>query len=254
VKSGYSNLDFQEDLAAIVEALQRTTSKDARLVILLDEADVISTHDQIVQEQLRGALMSSLARKVKVVLAGTYISKDWHHQSSPWYNLFSREILLPPLDEGGIKRLIEQPVQGVYRYDKEAIERIISYSDRRPFEAQKLCLHAVKEAVGHNRRQVSAAEVEAALKSSLEERSTEFEQLWEAMTPDGKRALHVLSRSMTASGTAEGKRIRREKSLPRLPLSETDRELLLRGGVLYRYDKKERLLSPFQEWIRGEST
>jgi hypothetical protein len=197
-RSGYSNLDFQEDLAAIVEALQRTTAKDARLIILLDEADVISAYDQIVQEQLRGALMSSLARKVKVVLAGTYISKDWHHQSSPWYNLFSREILLPPLDEGGITRLIEQPVQGVYHYDQEAIKRIIAYSDRRPFEAQKLCLHAVKEAVGHNRRHVTASEVEAALRSSLEERSTEFEQLWETMTPDGKRALHVLSRSMSA--------------------------------------------------------
>jgi hypothetical protein len=101
---------------------------------------------------------------------------------------------------------------------------------------------------------VTASEVEAALRSSLEERSTEFEQLWETMTPDGKRALHVLSRSMSAGETGENRRIRREKSLPRLPLSETDRQLLLRGGVLYRYDKKERLLSSFEEWIRGDSS
>jgi ligand-binding sensor domain-containing protein/Cdc6-like AAA superfamily ATPase len=253
VKTGYSNLDFQEDLAAIVEALQRTTTKDARLILLLDEADVISTHDQIVQEQLRGVLMSSAARKVKVVLAGTYISKEWHLQSSPWYNLFSREIMLPPLDEGGIRRLIEQPVQGVYHYDNEAIRRIIVYSDRKPFEAQKLCLHAVKEVVEQGKRHVSASEVQAALKSSLEERASEFGLLWESMSADGRRALHVLARSMSAVAPGQQQGVRREKTLPRLPLSDGDRELLVRGGVLYRYDKEEHLLSPFQEWIRGES-
>ena len=31
------------------------------------------------------------------------------------------------------------------------------------------------------------------------------------------------------------------------------RQLLLEGGVLYRYDKKERLLSSFQEWIKGDT-
>ncbi len=252
VKTDYSNLDFQEDLGTIVEALQRTTTKEARLILLLDEADVISTHDQIVQEQLRGVLMSSLARKVKVVLAGTYISKEWHLQSSPWYNLFSREIMLPPLDEGGIKRLIQRPVQGVYRYDQEAVRRIIAYSDRRPFEAQRLCLHAVKEAVAKKKRHVSASEVEAALTSSLEERTSEFEHLWEAMSTDGQRALQVLVRSRSATAPGQEQSFRREKMLPRLPLSDADRELLVRGGVLYRYDKTEHLLSSFQEWVRGE--
>jgi len=252
VKTDYSNLDFQEDLATIVEALQRTTPKEARLILLLDEADVISTHDQIVQEQLRGVLMSSLARKAKVVLAGTYISKEWHLQSSPWYNLFSREIMLPPLDEGGIKSLIQQPVQGVYRYDQEAIRRIIAYSDRRPFEAQRLCLHAVKEAVAKKKRHVSASEVEAALRSSLEERTSEFEHLWEAMSVDGQRALQVLAGSRSATVPGQQRSARRDRALPRLPLSDDDREVLVRGGVLYRYDKVEHLLSPFQEWIRGE--
>jgi ligand-binding sensor domain-containing protein/Cdc6-like AAA superfamily ATPase len=252
VKTGYSNLDFQEDLVTIVEALQRTTSKEARLILMLDEADVISTHDQIVQEQLRGVLMSSLARKVKVLLAGTYISKEWHLQSSPWYNLFSREIMLPPLDERGIKRLIQQPVQGVYRYDQEAIRRIIAYSDRRPFEAQRLCLHAVKEAVGKHKRHVSASEVEAALRSSLEERTSEFEHLWEALSSDGQRALQVLARSRSVTAPGQKRGARRERTLPKLPVSDADRELLVRGGVLYRYDKVEHLLSSFQEWVRGE--
>jgi len=253
VKTAYSNLDFQEDLVVIVEALQGTTSKEVRLILLLDEADLISTYDQIVQEQLRGVLMSSLARKVKVVLSGTYISKDWHLQSSPWYNLFSREILLPPLDAREVKRLIQQPVQGVYRYDQEAISRIIAYSDRRPFEAQKLCLHAVKEALEHKKRHVTASEVEAALKSALEERGLEFEQLWEAMTSDGQRALQILVSSMAAVPSGQEQGVRREKILPKLPLSDGDRELLTRGGVLYRYQKREHLLPSFQEWIRGDS-
>jgi ligand-binding sensor domain-containing protein/Cdc6-like AAA superfamily ATPase len=252
VKTGYSNLDFQEDLTTIVEALQGTTDKEVRLILLLDEADVISSHDQIVQEQLRGVLMSSLARQVKVVLAGTYISKEWHLQSSPWYNLFSREIMLPPLDAKEVKRLIQQPVQGVYRYDQEAIRRIIAYSDRRPFEAQKLCLHAVKEALEQKKRYVTASEVEAALKSALEERGSEFEQLWEAMSSDGRRALQVLARSIGSVPDGRDHSARRETMLPKLPLSEGDRELLIRGGVLYRYQKQEHLLPSFEEWIRGE--
>lgn len=253
LRTGYNNFDFQEDLAVITQALQGTTSKEVRLILLVDEADVISTYDQIVQEQFRGVLMSSLARHIKVVVAGTYISKEWHLQSSPWYNLFSREIMLPPFDVEEIKRLIQQPVQGVYRYDQGAIRRIIAYSDRRPFEAQKLCLHAVKETLGQKKRHVTVSEVEAALKSTLEERGLEFEQLWEAMSPDGQRALQVLARSLPRSAHGQAQGGRREKTLPRLPLSDEDRKLLMEGGVLYRYQKWEHLLPSFQEWIIRES-
>jgi len=261
LRTDYTNFDFQEDLAVIVQALQGLTPKEVCLILLVDEADVISTYDQGVQEQLRGVLMSSLARQVKVVLAGTYISKEWHLQSSPWYNLFSREIMLPPFDVEEIRRLIQRPVQGVYRYDQEAIRHIIAYSDRRPFEAQKLCLHAVKEALEQKKRRVTASEVEAALKSALEERALEFEQLWEAMSPDGRRALQVLIRSMSVSAPEQLARGswpgaqggRREKALPKLPISDEDRRLLMEGGVLYRYQKREHLLPSFQEWIRRES-
>jgi len=252
-RTGYNNFDFQEDLAVIMQALQATTSKDARLILLVDEADVISTYDHTVQEQLRGALMSSVARQVKVVLAGTYISKEWHLQSSPWYNLFSREIMLLPFDVEEVKRLIQQPVQGIYRYDQEAIRRIIAYSDRKPFEAQKLCLHAVRETLGRKRRHITTSEVEGALKSALEERASEFQQLWEAMSPDGQRALQVLVKSLPGAAPGQAQGGRREQTLPRLPLSDEDRELLMEGGVLYRYQKREHLLTSFQEWIRRES-
>jgi len=248
----YSNFDLQEDLTVVVEALQKTTSKAVRLILLVDEADVINTYDQTIQEQLRGMLMGSLAPHIKMVIAGTYISKEWHLQSSPWYNLFSREIMLPPFDEKEVKKLIQQPVEGVYRYEREAIERIVAYSDRKPFETQQLCLHAVREALARKKRCVTTEEVEVALQSSLEERSLEFAQLWEALSSDGRRALRVLMKSMlrTQSGQAEGDS---RKALSRLPLSDEDRRLLLEGGVLYRYEKRERLLTPFQEWIRREA-
>jgi hypothetical protein len=243
-------------LNTVVGALQKTTSKAVRLVFLVDEADVINTYDQAVQEQLRGMLMSSLAQHIKMVIAGTYISKEWHLQSSPWYNLFSREIMVPPFDEKEIRRLIQRPVEGIYRYDQDAIDQIIAYSDRKPFEAQQLCLHAVRETLVQNRRQVTATEVEAALRNSLDERSLEFEQLWEAMSPDGRRALEVLMKN-AATTVADGSRgngarvaVRIRAAVARLPLADEDRKLLLEGGVLYRYEKRERLLTSFQEWIK----
>jgi Cdc6-like AAA superfamily ATPase len=255
-RTSYSNFDLQEDLTMVVQALQQVTPKAVRLILLVDEADVINTYDQTVQEQLRGILMSSLAQHIKMVIAGTYISKEWHLQSSPWYNLFSREIMVPPFDEGELKRLIQRPVEGVYRYDQDAIEQIIAYSDRKPFEAQQLCLHAVRETLAQKKRHVTTSEVEVALKSSLEERSLEFEQLWEAMSPDGQRALEVLMKN-APRGSADrsqgnGKDVAELSrfAVSRLPLSDEDRRLLLQGGVLYRYERRERLLTSFQEWIK----
>ena len=249
----YNSFDFQEDLAVIVNALQATTSKEVRLVLLVDEADIISAYDDTVQEQLRGTLMSSIAQHVKVVLAGTYISKEWHLQSSPWYNLFSREIMLPLLSEEEVEKLIRRPVQGIYDYDQEATDRIITYSDLKPFEAQKLCLHAVKEMLERKKRCVTASEVEAALRSTLEERALEFEQIWGSMSSTGQRALRVLVSNMPQAAPVQAQGDRREQTLPRLPLSDGDRKLLMEGGVVYRYQKREYLLTSFQEWIRRES-
>jgi Cdc6-like AAA superfamily ATPase len=255
-RTNYTNFDLQEDLTAVVDALQKTTTKAVRLIFLVDEADVINAYDQTVQEQLRGMLMSSLAQHIKMVIAGTYISKEWHLQSSPWYNLFSREIMVPPFDEDEVKRLIQRPVEGIYRYDQDAIDQIIAYSDRKPFEAQQLCLHAVRETLAQNRRHVTTSEVEVALRNSLEERSLEFEQLWEAMSADGRRALEILMTNAArggAEGASRGENAvagRSRVAVSRLPLSEEDRRLLLQGGVLYRYDRRERLLTPFQEWIK----
>lgn len=251
-RTNYSNFDLQEDLDTIVHALQGTTDRDVRLILLVDEADVINTYDQAVQEQLRGMLMSSLAQHIKMILAGTYISKEWHLQSSPWYNLFSREIMLPPFDEEAVERLIQQPVEGIYRYEPEAVKQIIAYSDRKPFEAQQLCLHAVRETLARKKRHVTTSEVEAAVQSSLEERDLEFEQLWETMSPDGQRALRVLMKSTPRAIPGEARGDGRE-ALSRLPLSDEDRTMLILGGVLYRYEKRERLLTSFQEWIRRES-
>jgi len=249
----YNSFDFQEDLGVIVGALQRTTPKEARLVLLMDEADIIGAYDDTVQEQLRGVLMSSLARQVKVVLAGTYISKEWHLQSSPWYNLFSREIMLPLLSEEEVEELIRRPVHGIYRYDEEAAKGIVTYSDLKPFEAQKLCLYAVKEMLERKKRRVTVSEVEAALRSTLAERGLEFEHIWRSMNPSGQRALRVLVSNMPKAVAGEAEADRAEQMLPRLPLSDEDRRLLMEGGVVYRYQNREYLLRSFQEWIRRES-
>ena len=95
------------------------------------------------------------------MVAGVQISREWDRPESPWYNLFN-EVQLTPFGEEEARELIIEPVKGVYRYDDEAVARIIAYGQGRPHRIQQYCLEAVNRMLTARRTRVTLADVEAA--------------------------------------------------------------------------------------------
>ena len=54
-----------------------------------------------------------------------------------------------------------RPVAGIYRYEANAVERILEQSRLRPFEIQRRCLYAVHRMLDGDRTTVRLADVEA---------------------------------------------------------------------------------------------
>ena len=69
--------------------------RNLRLILLLDEMDVISNYDHLIQQQLRRIFMRDFSATLGAVVAGIQISKEWDRVESPWFNLFN-EIALQP--------------------------------------------------------------------------------------------------------------------------------------------------------------
>ncbi|MEA3345559.1 MAG: two-component regulator propeller domain-containing protein [Chloroflexota bacterium] len=170
-QEGYDRFDFEDDLESVLEALKRTTSKEIRIALLLDEGEIINKYDQSTQERLRGIFMTPAGRCLRIVWSGTIIDREWKSKTSPWYNLFSREMHLMPLANEEALDLIKSPVKGVYQYEDEAAEQIIAYSQGHPFEIQRLCGRVVNKILEEKRTKITSEEVEQAFEEILQERA-----------------------------------------------------------------------------------
>jgi len=158
----FDSLDLADDLEVLVAALQRVNHRPPRIVLLLDEADRMNDYDPHTQEALRGLLMTPVGGHVKLVWSGQTMNREWHLESSPWYNLFKQEIHLGGLEEQAAVRLIQEPVKGVFTYEDEAIRRILELTDRKPYPIQRLCSLCVRRLLAENRFRITADDVEAA--------------------------------------------------------------------------------------------
>jgi PAS domain S-box-containing protein len=167
-KKGYDVYDLVDDLKTVLEALEATTDKQIRLVLLLDEGDELNKYDPRVQARLRGVFMTKAGRYLRIVWSGLSIDKEWKLDTSPWYNLFAISIRLAPFTREEAVRLIEEPVKGIYRYDEDAIELILQYSEYKPFHIQQICLATINCVLAQKRRrgtgliQVTKEDVERA--------------------------------------------------------------------------------------------
>jgi ligand-binding sensor domain-containing protein len=159
--AGYAGQDLVNDLALILAKLREKGHEAARIVLLLDEGDIMNGYDPVTQGMLRGALMTPTGQRVLLVWSGQAIERTWRTWGSPWYNLFKDEIQLGGLEEAEARRLIVEPVKGLLRYDEEAMARILSYSQRIPYRIQRLCSACVRRLLAEERFQVTAADVDA---------------------------------------------------------------------------------------------
>jgi len=168
-KEGYDAYDLVDDLETVLEALETTTDKQIRLVLLLDEGDELNEYDPRVQARLRGVFMTKAGRYLRMVWSGLSIDKEWKLDTSPWYNLFAIETHLAPFTSEEALSLIQEPVKGIYRYDKDAIELILQYSEHKPFRIQQICLATINRVLAQERRRVTKEDVERAYQGLIAE-------------------------------------------------------------------------------------
>jgi tetratricopeptide (TPR) repeat protein len=150
---------FSQKLRGIVEQLVATCPKEPKLALLLDEVDVMNSFSERTNQQLRAVFMKGFAKHLVAIMAGIHLSRRWKSEGSPWYNFFE-QIELKPFSRDQAVELITHPVKGVYRFDGEAIEKILTLSGGKPYIIQKLCVNLVAHVLNENRRRIQAEDVE----------------------------------------------------------------------------------------------
>ncbi len=151
----YDGSDFGHDLELVVEELRQRTRRRVRLVLLIDEIDVVCGGTERAGAGWLEALLANCSPEFRVVLAGVrpgqpriaYAGLD--------------DIELGPLTPEQADELVRKPVAGVFRYERRAVERIMQLSQLRPYLIQGLCLHAVNRLLDEGRTTVELADVEA---------------------------------------------------------------------------------------------
>jgi Cdc6-like AAA superfamily ATPase len=158
---GYEARDFSHDLKQVIEELKTRTRRRVKLALLLDEVDVLNEYAESVNQRLRGIFMKSFSENLVAVMSGVGIRRRWNSEVSPWYNFFD-EIELTTFTREEAEALIREPVAGIFRWEGEAVERILELSGLRPYLVQKYCVHAVNRMLEEGRSKVKAEDVDAA--------------------------------------------------------------------------------------------
>jgi hypothetical protein len=159
--SGYDARDFSHDLPVVLAELRTRTAKKVKLALLIDEVDVLNEYSESVNQRLRGIFMKSFSESLVAVMSGVAIRRRWKSEVSPWYNFFD-EIEIAPFTREDAEALIREPVAGVFRFQPEAVERILELSGLRPYLVQKYCVHAVARMLEEGRTRITLQDVEAA--------------------------------------------------------------------------------------------
>jgi AAA ATPase domain len=156
----YDGRDFSHDLQRVIEELKTRTPKRVKLALLIDEVDVLNEYSERINQRLRSIFMKTFSEHLVAIMSGVGIRRAWKSEGSPWYNFFD-EIVVEPLSRESAEALIRTPVEGVFRWEPEAVERILAASQFKPYVIQKFCIHAVNHMLEEGREVVRLVDVEA---------------------------------------------------------------------------------------------
>ena len=156
----YDDRDFSRDLQRVITDLKTRTPKKVKLALLLDEVDELNEYSERVNQRLRSVFMKTFSENLVAVMSGVGIRRSWKSEGSPWYNFFD-EFELSSLSRDEAEELIRTPVQGVFRFEDEAVDRILNASSLKPYIIQKFCIHAVNRMIEEGRATVSVDDVVA---------------------------------------------------------------------------------------------
>jgi thiamine monophosphate kinase len=102
----------------------------------------------------------SISLRTIAEMSGVGIKRAWKSEGSPWYNFFD-EIELSGFSREDAEALIRTPVEGIFRFEPEAVEVILEASNLKPYVIQKFCIHAVNHMLEEGRELVRVEDVEA---------------------------------------------------------------------------------------------
>jgi len=156
----YGYRELVADLRRVLKVLKERSSKQVKLVLLIDEVDELNAYDPRINQRLRSLFMKSFAENLVAVVSGVEIRKQWDKEGSPWYNFFE-EIEVTPIGRDDVVELITRPIGGVFKIDQAVIDRIIELTDRRPYHVQRLCVALVNRMYEQGRRQITTDDVDA---------------------------------------------------------------------------------------------
>ncbi len=156
----YDDRDFSRDLQRVITDLKSRTPKKVKLALLLDEVDELNEYSERVNQRLRSVFMKTFSENLVAVMSGVGIRRSWKSEGSPWYNFFD-EFELSGLSRDEAEELIRTPVQGVFRFEDGAVERILNLSDLKPYIIQKFCIHAVNHMIEEGRSTIAVRDVAA---------------------------------------------------------------------------------------------
>ena len=95
-----------------------------KLALLIDEVDVLNEYSERINQRLRSIFMKTFSESLVAIMSGVGIKRTWKSEVSPWYNFFD-EIELSRLHPRGGGGPHQTPVEGVFRYEPAAVERIL---------------------------------------------------------------------------------------------------------------------------------
>jgi GAF domain-containing protein/ActR/RegA family two-component response regulator len=146
----YAYGEFEHELKEVISNLKERyplegdSSRQIRIVLLMDEMDKFLSYDSSTHERFRSAVLNSPtgAAHVKVIMSGVAIHQLHDSLTSPLFNQFQVR-RLGPLTEAEARQLIMEPVKGYYIYDPKAVDAICHTTKLKPQDIQRLASRAV---------------------------------------------------------------------------------------------------------------
>lgn len=133
----YDYFSFGDDMKIVLNSLKdKAGEREVRVVLLMDEVDQL--------KQYHGNTLSKFRRifqeeaRLGIVMAGYKIERQLNDITSPWYNQLV-VLKLNAMKEENARKLIIEPVRGVYSYGRDAVEMILKESLRKPYQIQTIC-------------------------------------------------------------------------------------------------------------------
>lgn len=124
-ESGCAFRLLTRELRRQIEALRQVDPREAKIVLLIDDAHQLNRYDPRVNQKLRSLFMTGLAESLVAVAAGREIDRSWSLPASPWFNFFE-EMPIGPISEDEAEQLVRQALAGKVEVEPAALEQLVA--------------------------------------------------------------------------------------------------------------------------------